>query len=160
MAHSNRSLNRLSRKDHKFRLELYKKLQVLQAIANSCVRRQMLPACSIGLPAVQFAAGFVCLKFHDSMSLPAMVFFSLIYVDAVILTTCVFTAASHVFINSLELLSTWKTRWQTRGEVRKSLRSLTAIKIRFGNNFVDNSTPLVIQDMCTRQTATSLLISK
>lgn len=42
--------------------------------------------------------------------------------------------------------------------MRKLLTALEPLKIRFNLNFVENNTPLVIQDVCTRQTIGSLLV--
>lgn len=129
---------------------------------NNCVRKCMLPSCSLGFPAIQFFSCYVCIKLHDTMSLPALAFYFLIYGDAIILTTSVFTASSYVFITSRKLLARWRTEWKMtqNSELRRSFRACSPMKVRFGDNFVDNSTPLVIQDTCTRQTVSSLLISQ
>ncbi|OXA54601.1 hypothetical protein Fcan01_10664 [Folsomia candida] len=142
-------------------LQAYKYLRVLEMLNNNCVRSRMFPAGTIGFPAAQFFCGYVCIKFHSSMSVWAVGVFFLLYCDGVMLTTTMFTTAAHVYINSRELLITWKSGWGTRknSELRKTMRGFPPMKVRCGSNFVDNSTPLVIQDMCTRQTVSTLLIS-
>lgn len=144
-----------------FLLKSYKNLRVLEAINNNCVRARILPALVVDLPAIQLASGYVCIKLHTTMSLPAIACFGLIYWDVIIFTTAMFTASSRVYTKSGELLATWRAQWRSgsRSELRRSLSSLCPVKVRFGNNFVDHSTPLVFQDTINNLTVSCLLIA-
>ncbi len=142
-------------------LKAYKLIGIVEMLNNSCVRGQLFPAFALLFPSIQLSSGYVCIKLHDTLSLPAFAYFALIYIDCIILITAIFTAPSHVYISSKNLILKWKSDWRTsrKSGLRRETRTLNPIKVRFGSNFVDNSTPLVIQDMCTRTTVSTLLIS-
>jgi hypothetical protein len=143
-------------------LQSFKYIRIIEMLNNYTVRHLLLPTCALIFPAIQRASAYVCIKLHDTLSWPALLFYGLIYCDALILTTSVFLAPCHVFTSSRQILLKWKTGWKMgrKSEMRKELKALVPIKVRCGSNFVDNSTPLVLQDMCTRQTVSSLLISR
>lgn len=46
-----------------------------------------------------------------------------------------------------------------RSLVTREIKACSVLKIKFGSNFIDNGTPLVIQDFCMNQTLNLLLIS-
>lgn len=145
-----------------FLIRTYKYFQVLEGLNNDCGRDLLLPALVGGLPAIQFSSSYVCIKLHHTMSLPSLGFFFLLYFDMIILIFAVFTINSKVYIVSSKLLSNWKSAWGNSKSslLRKSLRACVPMKVRFSNNFVDNRTPIVIQDMCVRQTVSLLLLSQ
>jgi hypothetical protein len=76
--------------------------------------------------------------------------------------TSIFGPPAHVFVKSTEMLLKWKSSWINgrKSEMRKAMRALHPIKVRFGSNFVDKSTTFVIQDTTTRTTVSSLLMSE
>jgi hypothetical protein len=112
------------------------------------------------MPAIQLFAAYVCIKLHETMSLPAVVFFILIYMDANILLTAATTPASRIHIKSNNLLKKWMSRKDVMkcAILRKTLKACPPLKIRFGSNWVDQSTPLVFQDTSARQTVSFVLI--
>jgi hypothetical protein len=134
-------------KDRQELLSAYRFISMVGVLNNVCVSHDILPMWLVGFPSIQLTAAVVCIKYHGIMSPPALAFFRLIYVDQVVLCTAVFTPPSHVYIESRKLLLQWKGEWRTgqRSELRRALRALQPVKVQIGTNFIDHSTPLVIQ---------------
>jgi hypothetical protein len=142
--------------------EIYKKLQILEMLINNSIRDVMLPALMFGMPSIQFFASYVCIKMHGTMALPNLAFFIIIYLDTVVLTNTVITPAASIFTGSGKLLEKWITssKAMKRKYLRKFRGACRPLRVKFGSNFVDKKTPLVMQDMCMRQTMSSLLITQ
>lgn len=138
----------------------YKQLQIITILGNTCNQKRIFPAAAIGLPSIEFFTFFVCVKLHDSLTGIEVAFFFLIFLNVVAFNMTVFLAASKVFSCSEGVLQMWRREWKSarKSEMRRVLRALEPLKIKFNLNFVENNTPLVIQDVCSRQTIGSLLI--
>lgn len=141
---------------------MYKYLQILEKQTNDCVGVVIFPVFAIGFVAIQFFALYVCIKMHESMSVVSLGFFFLCYVDASALQYTILTTGSRIFVLSSEMLLSLRdisARNHTSREMRKTLKAFLPLQIKFGVNFVDNATPLVVQDMCIRQLTSSLLVT-
>lgn len=143
-------------------IQAYRKLKIIELFINQSNQKRIFPSVFIGFPSLQFFTSYVCIRLHDIVEWPAFAMFPLVYVDAFILAVVIFTAAAKVYNNSGELLQNLKASpdFGRKSVLRRNIRAVTSIKIKFGVNFVDSETPLVIQDFCTRTTATFLLISQ
>lgn len=127
---------------------------------NGYARNQVAPAVVIGMPSVQILSLFVCIKLHDVVPMPGFLIFPLILVDTFINNILTFTMASNVHNVSEQFLHDWSKRIPggMDSSLRKQLKACNVLRIRFGSNFVDRCTPLVIQDFCANQTMSLLLI--
>lgn len=116
------------------------------------------------LPFIQIICQFVNVKLHDQISLPGFRIFPLMLIDAVGNNVIFFTLASKVNVGSNFILKMHAR--QTIQFTRKSatlareIRSCSVLKIKFGSNFIDRLTPLIIQNFCITQTLTLLLINE
>ncbi|OXA48557.1 hypothetical protein Fcan01_16209 [Folsomia candida] len=146
-------------------IEKYRKLQVTQAYVNLCVRNRIFPSGAYVGPLIQIMASLIFLKYHDTVNLTYLAFVSAIFADAFVLNLVWFGGAGLVYSKSKAWLR--KMRMQV-GNVnidmdgimvtRKLLKSMCPIKVWFGTNFVDELTPLIIQQFCTLQTIDFLLL--
>lgn len=68
-----------------------------------------------------------------------------------------FSAAGKIYTGSAQWLRDSKAGTSMRLS-RKVLASLTPMKVRIGQNFVDGFTPLVVQQFCTDQLVNLLLL--
>jgi hypothetical protein len=113
-------------------LHAYKLIGIVEMLNNCCSRSQLLPTFALIFPIIQMTSVYVCIKLHDTLSLPALCYFALIYFDCFILITAIFTAPSQVFISSKKLLLKWKSDWRTsrKSGLRRQMRALNPIKVR------------------------------
>lgn len=138
-------------------LEGYRKLQVLETILNASVRRRIFPAVLVLGPGMQIVSMFAYIKYHDVMKGSQLVFFLLLALDPTILNVMYCTGAGMVYGKSCKYLMGMKGKVKGKAEM-KLLKSYAPLKVRFGGNFMDQLTPLVIQEFCSVQTANLLLL--
>ncbi|OXA43273.1 hypothetical protein Fcan01_21973 [Folsomia candida] len=112
-------------------------------------------------PGVQLIAQYVCINHHAEIAMPGFLLFPLIGGDAGITNVLVFTLASYINIASERALQGMKDKIRLLESKRfmiKQLRACSVLKVKFGSNFIDRGTPLVIQNFCISQTVTLSLI--
>lgn len=148
-------------KDISLGISDYRKLQVLEKIINSVIRERIFAVFGYFLPFAQFIFCFVGIKIlhaPEANGARAAVFI-VTYVGLLNVSLLTFSMAGIVIRVSTKWVLGYKKR--SKSSVTKRMcRSLTSLKIQFGNNFVEPTTPLVIQEFCIRQTTTLLLLSK
>lgn len=140
---------------------MYRSLQLLCGKFNGCSRLVLFPIAMTIVPVLQIFACFVTIKLHDEIPMPEFLIFPVIFLDGLLVNLVLCTVASSIFSRSRKLLLIWGKRLGThkRGFIAKSLKSCFSLKARFGNSFVDEFTPLVLQGFCISQTASLLLLS-
>ncbi|OXA47974.1 hypothetical protein Fcan01_17295 [Folsomia candida] len=115
-------------------LKLYRSIQILEKYMNGFLMARVAPMMVMSIPAIQIACGLL-----------------------------VYTFASWVSSTSTKVLQTHAGVTVQFGGKRsvlaREIRACGALKIKFGSNFIDNGTPLVIQNFCLNQTVNLLLIS-
>ncbi|XP_035715556.1 uncharacterized protein LOC118438863 [Folsomia candida] len=144
-------------------LKLYRSIQILEKYMNGCTMVRIVPSMVLCTPNLQIISQFVSIKLHSKIAMPGFLIFPLIMVDAVIVNVFVYTLASWVNSTSTKLLQTQVRRTVQFGgkksQLAREIRACGVLKIKFGSNFIDNGTPLVIQNFCFNQTLNLLLIS-
>lgn len=116
--------------------------------------------CSITL---QVISQYVCIKLHDKIAMPGFLVFPLMCVDAFVVNVLVYSLASWVNSTSTEVLQSFERNTIQFGGrksiLAREIRACGVLKVKFGSNFIENGTPLVIQNFCLVQTLNLLLIS-
>lgn len=117
------------------------------------------------MPAVEVVAQFVCIQLHDKIPMPGFLVFPMMGVDALIVNVLVFTLASWINTRSEDILiqfgkrlNTMKLSSMEQKIVKKAIKSCLTMSIKFGSNFIDRATPLVIQHFCINQAVSLILI--
>lgn len=116
------------------------------------------------IPAIQIVGLYVCITLHEEIALPGFAIFPLLAIAATIHNILVITLAAMVNISSKRVLIILRLKivGSNEGKMRKLLRRELAacgvLKIKFGNNFIDNGTPLVMQNFCINQTMSLCLV--
>ncbi|OXA42442.1 hypothetical protein Fcan01_22758 [Folsomia candida] len=83
--------------------------------------------------------------------MPVFLIFPVILVDASVNNILVFTLASWVFNSSVKYLKgveKMTLQFRSQSLIRKQLKSCGTLKIKFGSNFIDNGTPLIVLVQC------------
>ncbi|OXA43101.1 hypothetical protein Fcan01_22054 [Folsomia candida] len=143
-------------------IRLYKCLQVLEKSFNDFLMYRMMPALLACAPGVQVIVQYVCINHHNDIQMPGFLVFPLIGWNAGINNFLVYTLASGINIASETALQGMKNKVVgLRGQklIRRQLRACSLLKVKFGSNFIDRGTPLVIQDFCINQTVSLTLIN-
>lgn len=139
----------------------YRKLQVLEKIVNSVIRDRIFATYGYFLPFVQLSLCFMAIKIWQSpdANIARMAIFVSPYLGLLTFTMVAFSVAGNVIRISAEWILRFKGKNKSAFK-RRVCRSLAPLRIQFGNNFVEQLTPLVIQEFCIRQTASLLLVWK
>lgn len=146
------------------KMSVYRKLQVLEKLLNAAVKSRILPMVSIALPGLQITSCFALIKLHDQLGFYTMPIYVSVYLDVAMFNVLVFTGAARVYILGDRLLRGWREEVKAEQncgirEKRMMLKSFRKLRVEFGNNFVDQLTPLVLQDFCTKQSISMLVLS-
>lgn len=143
-------------------VQLYHKISVLEKSINAVLMERILPCFILCVPVVEIVSIFVCISFHDDIAMPGFVMFPILGLDAILATTICLTLASKVHnvskmlarrLRSAEIMV--RNRDMT---MSREIKALSPLKIKFGSNFVDRRTPLVIQNFCVTKTMTLSII--
>jgi len=87
------------------------------------------------------------------------VFFILCCINLTMSTLLNNTLASKVYVNSCELLKSWKNQCSVSDKLySRELKGFPPTKITFAERFMDKSTPLVFQDFIIGQSISLLLL--
>lgn len=146
---------------HSACLDIYRGVQVLEKMFNVFLKDQIVPGMVSCLPGIQIFSQYVCIKLHSEIPMPGLLVFPMVLLDAVLNNILMFTLASSVNTLSGKILSSWRKAlelFKRRTPIKKQLKACTLMKIQFGSNYIDNGTPLVIQNFCLSQTLSLLLI--
>lgn len=143
-------------------IRFYRRIQILEKHMNDITNVYILPALIIGVPLLQIVSQYVSITMHDDIPMPGFVLFPIMSVEAIITNVVVFTPASWVNGRSTRILARYArkiTHCVRKSVVVKERKACTMLKIKFGSNYVDQSTPLVIQNFCLNQTMSLILIN-
>lgn len=142
-------------------IRLYKCIQVLEKSFNDFLMIRIVPALLIFSPGLQLIVQYVCINHHRDIPMPGFLVFPLIGGDAGINNILVFTLASGINIASERAIQGMRNKviGLEQGKLlRRRLRGCSVLKVKFGSNFIDRGTPLVIQNFCINQTVALTLI--
>ncbi|OXA41510.1 hypothetical protein Fcan01_23664 [Folsomia candida] len=148
--------------DMKNCLKLYRQIQVLEKSLNAVLKDSILPSFVLGAPLIQIVSMFVCINLHEEIEMPGFVMFPMMWLDAIWANVFVFTLASCIHNVSKKLLQEIKNTgvWieNEKRLMKREMVAMSRLKIKFGSNFIDRTTPLTIQNFCWSRTMTLTLI--
>lgn len=135
----------------------YRELQIYEKLFNSCVQGRIFPVIVSFCPVVEILGGFACIRLREGMNILEFAFICAETTLVTVFTLFFFSGAGMIYTGSVKWLRDCKSG-ETNRVNRKVLASLTPLKVRFGQNFVDGLTPLVLQEFCTVQMINLLLL--
>ncbi|OXA62248.1 hypothetical protein Fcan01_00051 [Folsomia candida] len=142
--------------DKEASVQLYRRIQILEKSVNAYVMDRIMPAYILGGPIVQIVSMFACINLHNEIKMPGFILFPMLAVDAISANTISLTLASCVYRFSKQVLQRLRNVSTCSGcnkLTKREMKSISILKIKFGSNFIDRKTPLVIQNFClTRDT--------
>lgn len=148
---------------HESCVQRYRMIQLIEKIMNAFLMEKVAPSLVCGMPLLQIVLQYVTITMYGGIAMPVFLMFPMTMVNAIVNNILIFTLASWVFNSSVKSLKKLEMRilqCTRRSVIRKQLKSCGRLKIKFGSNFIDSGTPLVIQDFCFNQTMSLILISE
>ncbi|OXA42129.1 hypothetical protein Fcan01_23152 [Folsomia candida] len=137
-----------------------KSLQILEKSFNGYPMNRVVPVMVFGIPSIEIITLFVVINFYQDIALPGFLVFPLLWMNTTLCNIVAFTSASLVHTVSEKTLIALKNRMVTinlsRGRkgsiINRELKACSVLKVKFGSNYIDRGTPLVIQNFCINQT--------
>ncbi|OXA48093.1 hypothetical protein Fcan01_17346 [Folsomia candida] len=147
-------------------IHLYRSIQILEKSFNSYPMNKVVPVMVFGVPGVEIITLFVSINFYHEIALPGFLVFPLIGLDTTLHNICVFSLASLVHNVSVKVLDALRQKTvpmilhggRNRSIITRQLRACSVLKVKFGSNYIDRGTPLVIQNFCITQTMSLTLV--
>lgn len=141
------------------RLSIYRELKVLEAHINGCLSSIFLPVFIASLSFLSITTIYVSIKsFHLLFKEPGLLFFPIVSmgVNTNYFAFSFVAGKSNLLTNNF--IANCKTAARTRFNVR-IVRSLSAVKVRFGSNFVEMITGLNFVNFCLNNVMALLLLN-
>lgn len=151
----------LSDPDKDVCINLYRYVQILEKSFNAYLLPAVIPATIFCVPIIEIIGYFACITLHQEVSMPGFLIFPLMATEAGISNIFVITLASQVHVGSQQVKIALEKRSMGRCKmalVKRQIRAMDVLKIKFGQNFIDAGTPLVMQNFCINQTMSLALV--
>lgn len=136
----------------------YRELQVFEKLLNSCIQGRICPAVVSACPIIEILGGFACIRLRQVLNPLEFAFFAMETLIVTVYGFVLISGAGKIYTGSLKWLRDCRAGNENDRIKRRLLASLTPLKVRFGQNFVDGFTPLILQQFCTVQLANLLLV--
>ncbi|OXA46151.1 hypothetical protein Fcan01_19064 [Folsomia candida] len=128
--------------------KFYRSIHILEKLFNGFLMVRLIPGYMFLMPALQVLTQYVSVMMHDEIPMPAFLIFPLVGENSFVNNIFVFTLASWVNNISKKILreqvsAIARCGWAARkSSLIKSAKACTALKIKFGSNFIDSGTPM------------------
>jgi len=140
---------------------MYRETQLLTLELNNCYQLDGVPISVTGACLVEITSLYVCIAQWKSLPPEGLLFFLLAAADAFILRFGMLKLASKVFIESQEVRRSLKKILAPHPRFRRFWRSCSIHKVSFGgSNFIDECTPLVMNQFSLNQTISMVLVER
>ncbi|OXA42961.1 hypothetical protein Fcan01_22300 [Folsomia candida] len=142
-------------------IKVYQNLAILEKSFNAFLSEKLIIMVLFGNPVIQIFALFGCISFRQEFPMPGFLVFPLFLVASGMSSIIIITLASRINGFSRDVLTSLERATFNQGTKvkRRELIACNVLKIKFGPNFIDNATPLVLQNFCINQ-ALSLILLK
>lgn len=141
-------------------IQLYRYAQILDKSFNSFLSEQIIPAIMFCNPVIEIFSLFVCISYVNEVPMPGFLVFPFLLVASGVINIVIITLASRIYGLSRHLLTSLErmTLLKRSKLMRRKLKACNKLKIEFGSNFIDNGTPVVLQNFCINQTLSLILL--
>lgn len=134
-------------------------MQIENKLVSAAIRGRLLLVFAYLEPTTQILLALVVMMMYNSSDVHVfrVVAFFLAYIIVTMSCILIFTIAGKIRENSINWVKNYKARssWE-----RRVVRSLAPLRVEFGNNFVERLTPLVVQEFCIREVASTLILMR
>lgn len=144
-------------------IAFYRQIQILERILNKLLNFLIIPAVISFTPMAEIVTMYVSFTLYKEIPMPGFVLFPLLMVDVTVINVLTFMLAGWVNSTSKQVLGEYARDPQPFGrrhELTRTIKSCSHLSIKFGSNFVDEGTSLVIQNFCLNQASSLILIRK
>jgi hypothetical protein len=137
----------------------YRYIQILEILVNEFGQSKFVPVSIVLIPMMEILGLFGTVKLYDVVPLPGFIIYPYAYFCAMVVLLLYVATSGKLFDTSKNILNLWRTLKATKLR-RKIIKSLQPLKIKFGSNFIESSTSLVIQSFCLKTVVDLLLLYK
>lgn len=145
-------------------ITIYKRIQLFNALSNDCIRGRIFAVLLFATPLLQILSAFIFIKLGEELPVVIVFWFGCFYVATIVFILGFLSAAGKPYSISNAVRKICQRQVGTNQADRriwiKTLRSLQPIKLCFLSNFVDRTTPLIVQNFCISQTVSILLVTE
>ncbi|OXA61761.1 hypothetical protein Fcan01_00410 [Folsomia candida] len=145
-------------------IQFYQRIQILEKLYNSFLRDRILPSLMLCVPGLQVITQYVTINHYSDIAMPGFLAFPMIAVNCVVTNVLAFTLASFVNSASEEVMKSLGRKMRgfsgKKALIKRQIRGCAVLKVKFGSNFIDRGTPLVVQTFCINQTVSLTLIKQ
>ncbi|OXA63018.1 hypothetical protein Fcan01_00539 [Folsomia candida] len=142
----------------KIRVKLYRELQIENKIINAAIRGRIFLAFAYLEPVTEILLALgVMMVYNSNGHIFRLVTFLIGYAAVILVCLMIFTIAGKLNKDSINWVErcTARSPWE-----RRVVQSLAPLRVKFGNNFVERLTPLIVQEFCIRQVASTLILMR
>jgi hypothetical protein len=139
----------------------YKKLQIWDKTRDTFMMGRLMAFLMATTPMIEINCISALIIFGREMSLVESGFMYTTGAEAFVFTFLIQVGVAKVYVRSrrwLNNLGNLENRDTPMKVWKRVVRPLQPIKVHFGTNFVDELTPLIVQDFCWSQTASLVLM--
>lgn len=118
------------------------------------------------MPGIQITSVFMVIRFVGKIKMPQFGIFPVMVAGSLLSNVATTTLSSFIYLDSGTLLKSYRSGLASLGTnlrkersiLKRELRACTELKIKLGSNFIDERTPLVMQNFCWTQTVSLMLV--
>lgn len=141
-------------------------LQVLEKIVNQSFQKRIYLSAVFLLHLLEILATVAVIKYWRVLNIASKIFYAIVGFDSGLVSIVNMSFSAKIYSTTLAWLKGQngvmkfsKGKYGFKWE-RRFIRSCLPLRMRFGDNFVDVLTPLVMQNFCSSQIATLLLVGR
>jgi hypothetical protein len=151
-------------KENNENLYIYNGIVLLNKLIISRSGKVLFPVSFCGPWVLQILYLYVTIRSIEGLHKNPFLFilFLSIYIDMVIVSVLVSSFGSKIYTTSVSMKDEWIQRARKRKDklAKRRAKSLLPVYIKLGGNFIDRTTPILIEDFCVNQTVSLLLLGK
>ncbi|OXA40072.1 hypothetical protein Fcan01_25179 [Folsomia candida] len=140
------------------RISIHRSLQVLEKQINQTLCTRVILATMMGAPINQIFCSYVLIKFWSYLPSAGFLTYPFAIFICVMSVVIFESLAAQMCIKSMDQCMNWLKEKGISYVSRRKIRSLQALRIKVGSNFIDRGTALVTQNFCINQTVSLLLM--
>lgn len=137
---------------------LYRKIQIWEKVLNFCTSQRIFPTIVFSVSGLQIISAFALAILRNNSGVGNLAVFFLMYLNSFVFNMIMFSFAAKIYSVSKKWLKMGEKNVKG-GYMRRLHRSYRPLRMSFFNNFIDELTPLVMQDFSLTQTISLLLLS-
>jgi hypothetical protein len=144
---------------------LFKNMEILERIFNDCLCLRVTPSLMISTPLLQISCLYICIMLRDEIDYPSFLIYPLFALDAFFFSFLGFSLAGFAWNRSVNVIQQFQSEVKRANDsnkdmklLKKEVRAMRHIAVKFGANYVDSGLPLTLQKNAMDATLSLILM--